>query len=336
MAEPGPVAEPPRHHLLIAGTGRAGTSALVRLLSVCGLDTVSRDGDVARWHPEANAGAESAILREASMPYVIKSPWTYQYIDELLDDETIILDRVIIPIRRLASASESRLVTEMHAQNLRERILLNYKSPWNDYGQTPGGAINSFEPIDQERILGRSLHLLIEALEERDVPMTFLSFPRFVADVDYTWERLRNLFPDIRKPAFKSVFSKVISQAQVRVESEMHRARTYSPPPREGAANSVTDLRVASLLREIDALKAASKETSLENPLCTDPDAAPDGLSHGDTVLGAEGLQGWQWNTVRRPEDPSYGYQTAHSDTADLSLIRRLSGGRWSAWRPLG
>lgn len=326
-----------RHHLLIAGTGRAGTSALVRLLSACGLDTVLNKGEKDGWAFEANAGAESLILQQENLPYVIKSPWAYQYIDDLLDHPSIILDRVIIPLRRLAHAAESRIVVEMAAQNAREPALLGYKTPWSEFGITSGGNINSFEPLDQQRILGRSLHLLIEALEERAIPFTFLSFPRFVSDANYTWERLSDLFPEMTKPEFEQIFLSILDPGEVRTENEVEEARNYYAPQernQEIRAN-IGELRIASLLREIKILKSKLAQSEIANPICNNPDEAPDGLSHGDAHIGLEGLQGWHWTTYRRPENPSYGYQIAHSDTIQISRIRRLTAQVWTEWKLL-
>jgi len=55
-----------RKHLLIAGTGRAGTSFMVRLLTDLGLDThLSRFGD-GGWDEMAQAGLEKPDLRQLS------------------------------------------------------------------------------------------------------------------------------------------------------------------------------------------------------------------------------------------------------------------------------
>ena len=76
-----------RTHLFIAGTGRAGTSFLVRFLNEVGLDTtLGRLGEQAFWDENANAGLEDTPLSRdrEKLPYVIKSPWLYQCIDTLL------------------------------------------------------------------------------------------------------------------------------------------------------------------------------------------------------------------------------------------------------------
>ena len=101
----GEAAEPSRH-LLIAGTGRAGTSFLVRYLHALGLDThIARQGD-RQWDEAAQAGLEDIPLGLApgSLPYVVKSPWLTECIDQVLAEGAIAIDAVVIPVRDLAEA----------------------------------------------------------------------------------------------------------------------------------------------------------------------------------------------------------------------------------------
>ena len=106
-------------HLLIAGTGRAGTSFLVRYLTQLGLDThLSRFGSSAAWDDRANAGLENVPLgREEDLPYVIKSPFTYQLIHDMLARKTYEFDAVVIPMRDLVEAAASRSIVEMQAMH---------------------------------------------------------------------------------------------------------------------------------------------------------------------------------------------------------------------------
>jgi hypothetical protein len=74
-----------QHHRLVAGTGRAGTSLLVRVLDACGFETeISRHHDSVFWDQKANAGIESIPVVGDDHPYVVKSPFSYQFIRELL------------------------------------------------------------------------------------------------------------------------------------------------------------------------------------------------------------------------------------------------------------
>jgi hypothetical protein len=79
-----------RRHIIITGTGRAGTTLLVQLLTVVGLDTgfsdVTADVD-----PNCNAGMEWD-LRNPNAPYIVKSPWMCDYLDDLLDQGEVTID----------------------------------------------------------------------------------------------------------------------------------------------------------------------------------------------------------------------------------------------------
>ena len=81
-----------RNHLFIAGTGRAGTSFLVQYLHALGLDThLSRHADPS-WSQSANAGLEDLPLTSGKddLPYVVKSPWLGEIIDQVLSGGVLI------------------------------------------------------------------------------------------------------------------------------------------------------------------------------------------------------------------------------------------------------
>jgi hypothetical protein len=108
----------PRHHLLVAGTGRAGTSALIRYLTGLGLAThLSKHGEASSYDDAAEAGLEDIPLSRitAELPYVIKSPWSYLFVQEILSDAKIALDAVIVPVRDLISVAASRGVRQLQA-----------------------------------------------------------------------------------------------------------------------------------------------------------------------------------------------------------------------------
>jgi hypothetical protein len=72
-----------RRHLLVAGTGRAGTSALVRYLTGLGLEThLSKNGEASIFDDAAQAGLEDLALRSFNpdLPYVVKSTMFFQIV----------------------------------------------------------------------------------------------------------------------------------------------------------------------------------------------------------------------------------------------------------------
>jgi hypothetical protein len=120
-----PVIQRPTHHLLIAGTGRAGTSFLVRYLTELGLDTtLSRAGEAGVfWDSSANADLEEQITGSGEhLPYVVKSPWIGEQIEQILSDPRLSVDAILIPVRNLVEAATSRSILEMRG--------IHERAPW--------------------------------------------------------------------------------------------------------------------------------------------------------------------------------------------------------------
>jgi hypothetical protein len=70
------------HHCLISETGRTGTTFLVILLTRLGVDT-GFTRETATIDNAARAGLEHTGI-EATSPYLIKSPWLCDQIDDSL------------------------------------------------------------------------------------------------------------------------------------------------------------------------------------------------------------------------------------------------------------
>lgn len=246
-----------RNHILIAGTGRAGTSALVRIFHACGFDTeISRERGSFYWDPDANAGIETIPLIGEDHPYVVKSPWSYQFIEELVDRPDIKLDAVIIPIRNLEDAASSRIILEIQHRYRSGGPDLHLALPWKDAGSVAGGAVYSLEPLDQERILAHAFHKLIESLVRKEIPIKFLSFPRFVEDHDYLYRALGSI---VREKMSANDFFKcvgtVLDPALVRVHDPS--LQDSSKPPREpNLKNDFSLLDRTALTREVQKLRS--------------------------------------------------------------------------------
>lgn len=167
---------------MIAGTGRAGTSFLVRFLETCGIETGSNED----WYDRARAGLENYLLDE-SAPYLVKDPSLFTYC-EAIDLQAIAIDALIVPMRDLSAAAESRL--------LQERISLSDTHQWRDRppkdvrDSVPGGIIFSLHPIDQERLLAVGFYRLIHWAVSNGISLFLLDFPRAVEDGPYLIETL--------------------------------------------------------------------------------------------------------------------------------------------------
>lgn len=184
-----------RHHLIISGTGRAGTTFLVQLLTELGLDTGFQTS-TPKLSPIGNAGMEWD-LRAVNAPYVVKSPWLCDYLGEVLEGGDVIVDHAIIPVRELHAAAESR--RDVHRRS----------GPTARPQEVPGGLWHTDEPAEQEAILTRQLYKLMYELARHDVPLTLLVFPRLAREGEYLYRRLAPALPGVSREAFLGAFAAV-------------------------------------------------------------------------------------------------------------------------------
>jgi hypothetical protein len=183
-----------KHHIIISGTGRAGTTFLVQLFTVLGFDTGFND--ISAVSPHSNAGMEWDIRIEGA-PHIIKSPWLCDYLDDVLEESDIVIDHAIIPIRHLGAAAESRRdVSRRTDKNLYP-------------GDIPGGLWHTNNPHDQDAILAGKLYKIVFTLAKRDIPMTLLHFPRFIHDPEFLYRKIGATLQGMKYERFLEAFLQV-------------------------------------------------------------------------------------------------------------------------------
>lgn len=166
---------------------------------------------------------EEIPLLPGHHPYVVKTPWAYNFIRELLDSPKIHLDGALVPIRQLESSSFSRGVLEVQSMYRLQPNLLELEDDWISWGGTPGGVTYSLEPLDLERFLAHSFYKLIEALVKNEVPVYFISFPKFCNDIAYLFRVIKPILPsNLNEGEFRQLVLPVIQQNNVRVEQELN------------------------------------------------------------------------------------------------------------------
>jgi|ERR1035437_395812 hypothetical protein len=181
----------PKHHLIISGTGRAGTTFLVQLLTELGLDTGFPNA-TSGIHESCNAGMEWNI-KQPNAPYVVKNPALCKDLEEVLEAGNTVIDCAIIPIRDLYASAESRRTVQRK---------LNKKDAL-------GGLILTKNPSEQENVLALQLHSLVHTLAKHDVPMIWLYFPRHVQDPEYLYSKIKSLLPGQTLETFMRAFRAV-------------------------------------------------------------------------------------------------------------------------------
>lgn len=174
--------------VVITGTGRAGTTLLVQVLTDLGLDTgFSPDHRV---DERINAGLEFRI-ESPNAPRIIKDPNLSRRLGGLLDRGEVEVEHVIIPVRDLDVAVASRVRNTKYGSNL----------------HTFGGLFGTARATKQREALALLFYELLYTVARYDLPHTLLLFPRFTEDWEYTYEKLSFLDPDLPPERWKEVLA---------------------------------------------------------------------------------------------------------------------------------
>ncbi len=206
-----------RHHTIISGTGRAGTTFLVQLLTELELDTGFKD-TVSNVFKNCNAGMEKDI-RSEDAPYIIKNPWLCDYIEEVMESQKLVIDTAYIPIRDLYSASASRIYVTQNTD----------AAQYSNFKDIPGGLWHTTTPSMQPNILQNELYKLLYQLAKYDVSTVFLFFPRFVKDPSYLYKKLKFLLKEISYDRFLVGFKKIVKPELVHeFEGDIERPKLKS------------------------------------------------------------------------------------------------------------
>lgn len=184
-----------KSHVLISGTGRAGTTFLVRLLGELGEDTGFLNPEQSI-DPISHAGLEVDLLA-VPLPRVVKSPFACEKLAVALERKLYKVDHCFVPMRDLYSAAESRRrISRIHG-NL-------------NANEVPGGIWDVDGPEEQENELARKIYHLILTLSRYNIHHTLLDFPRFVNDAEYLWRKISPVFPKVKKLHFDPVFHDLV------------------------------------------------------------------------------------------------------------------------------
>ena len=201
------------HKMVIAGTGRAGTTFLVQLLTALGIETGFKDIHDGVYE-NCHAGMEKDI-REPSSPYIVKSPSLCDTLAEVMASGNYVIDHLFIPIRDLEAAAMSRISVSSQAQGTQSKWRQRLIGKFKHKKAVPGGLIDTDNPQEQLPILAEKLYRLIYAVSLFDIPHTLLHFPKLTQDPRYLYQKLAPIVGDMDYPRFKNVFDYVVQPALV-------------------------------------------------------------------------------------------------------------------------
>jgi hypothetical protein len=192
-----PKARTPEHKVIISGTGRSGTTFLVRLLGELGLDTgINKRNWGRKYFEHCNAGLEHDIL-DARTPYILKNPALCDTLEHALGTGRFVIDHAYIPIRELGAVAASRA----HVGG--------------SDGSVPGGLWGTSDPAGQRAVMAEMFHRLVHTLASHEIPHTFILFPRMVLDPDYTQRQLEFLVAAVSPADFRAAFGRVAQPSLV-------------------------------------------------------------------------------------------------------------------------
>jgi hypothetical protein len=205
----------PEPKIVITGTGRAGTTLLVSVLTQLGLDTGEADGRLSGVDARTRGGLES-LLDSPDAPYIVKDTTLPFRLGKLLEAGTVSVRHVIVPIRSLDLAAASRVRGSDYGRNIFAR----------------GGLWGTVNPVKQRDALATMLYELMFTIARFELPHTLLEFPRFATDWEYTHRALSFLAPDRTAADFRDALAAVVRADLIHEEplgaNERWRARRRS------------------------------------------------------------------------------------------------------------
>jgi hypothetical protein len=176
--------------ILITGTGRCGTTFLIKLFSFLDFDTgFSRENYSQFIFKDCNSGMEKGMDQPN---YIIKSPEYFEKIDkvfEIFKKENITIKQVIIPIRNYSEAAISRV---SHKNN-------------------KGGLWNANNGKEQILFYHKIVANYIFYMTKYEINTLFLDFDKMVNDKKYLFEKLKHILDEknIGFDIFSNVYDEV-------------------------------------------------------------------------------------------------------------------------------
>lgn len=153
--------------IYITGTGRSGTTFLIKIFSFLDLDTgFNKDNYAQSIYANCNSGMEKIYNDKYK---IIKNPLILFEIEKVVRDPNIIIKTVIFPIREYIASAKSR---ESHQfQN--------------------GGLVNSTDLESQLQFYYKSMSEYMYWMTKYNIPTIFLDFDSMVADPLYLYNKLK-------------------------------------------------------------------------------------------------------------------------------------------------
>ena len=162
--------------ICITGTGRSGTTFLIRILSLCGLDTGFSREDILKKrhiHKNCNSGLEfltDCRTKNSRIPKIIKTPAFILNPQEYIEKYNI--NQIILPIRNMSAAAKSRA----------------------KHGKRSGGLWQAKDEKSQILMYQINMSKLWEHIANADIQCNILSFDKMISNPQYLYSKISTIF----------------------------------------------------------------------------------------------------------------------------------------------
>lgn len=173
--------------ILITGTGRCGTTFLIKIFSFLnyytGFNKTNYETGISK---NCNSGME---LDTMAPYYIIKSPYFLRDIDKIVANRMIKIKLVIIPVRDFTQSAKSRV----------------------SHGNEAGGLWDASNLDEQIKFYEKIMSNYRIVMTTHGINTIFLDFDQMITDKQYLFEKLKVVLDEkqINFPEFSSVYDEV-------------------------------------------------------------------------------------------------------------------------------
>lgn len=174
--------------IYITGTGRCGTTFLIKIFSFLNFDTGFNLSNYEKFiSTNCNSGMETVYNANH---YIIKNPTIIQDIEKIINSD-IKIKYVIIPIRDYMESAKSRT---LHNNN-------------------NGGLWNAFNETEQILFYNKIMSEYLYWMVKYDIPTIFLDFNKMTTDKKYLYDKIQNILNE--KNIDFDTYSKIYDDASL-------------------------------------------------------------------------------------------------------------------------
>jgi hypothetical protein len=158
--------------ILITGTGRCGTTFLIKLFSFLEFNTGYNRSNYTNFiFPNCNSGMER-IYNENY--YILKNPNFIRNITYILKDPSVIIKKVIIPMRDLRMSAKSRV----------------------KHNKLPGGLLDASDEESQIKYYNKVLANYMHIMTKHDIDTILIDFDRMISDKAYLFNKIKSILDE--------------------------------------------------------------------------------------------------------------------------------------------